>query len=87
MKTILEEALKITNGSRKQDYGPIESFDLISTLASLITDKKLTPQDIISIIISVKLIRERNKHMRDNLVDICGYLRLLSIIEGDENSK
>jgi len=35
----------------------------------------------------IKLGREDFKHKRDNLVDLVGYARCLSKIEGDENAK
>jgi hypothetical protein len=84
--TILDEALIITDGARRVDYGSVEeSFQKISTVASVLCNKEITPKDIALIFIAQKLTRESNKHTRDNLVDICGYTRLASILEGDED--
>lgn len=82
MKTILEEANEIVRGVRQQDYNhPKESFARISTLASLMTGKELTPQDCCKVLMAVKLTRESFKHKRDNLVDLCGYAYLLQVLE------
>lgn len=76
---ILEEANNIVNGNRDSDYGSSkESFKRISSLASLITNKELTDIDCAKVLIAVKLVRESYKHKEDNLVDACGYLKILN---------
>ena len=86
MKTILEEALDITNNARRTEYGSVkDSFRNIAIVASVFTGKPLTMVDIAKVMISVKISREANKHKRDSLTDLCGYARLLSILEGDED--
>ena len=85
---ILKEAMSITQNARKVDYGDAkQSFEKIANLASILCGKNLNKYDIINVQIAVKLIRESYKHKRDNLVDVCGYTRLLSILKGDEDTK
>lgn len=80
-KSILLEAEKILNGDRQADYSDaVTNFKRISECASLLTGKKLTSEDCCKVMIAVKLMRERNKHKRDNLVDLCGYTDILNQI-------
>lgn len=81
--TVLDEAKRITE-SRVQDYGAIESFTKIAQVATLLCNKKITDKDVCKVLIAVKLIRESKQHKRDNLVDLAGYTRLLSILESEE---
>ena len=48
------------------------------------TGHSLTPKDGLLFMVCVKLSREMHRHKRDNLVDACGYTRLMSVLEGDE---
>ena len=45
----------------------------------------MTDIECCNVMIAVKLIRERHKHKRDNLVDLCGYAEILNRLE--ENYK
>jgi len=87
MDSILNEAQKITEGSRHEAYGPAkEDYTRAAAIASAILEKQLQTTDIVKILLAVKLSREAHKHKRDNLTDLAGYARVLSIIEGDEES-
>lgn len=80
------EANKILAGDRDVDYGnPVESFEKISSIASVLTGKHLTKQDCVKVLLAVKLTRESYKHKEDNLIDIIGYSQILNNIEADEN--
>lgn len=80
-ESILLEAEKILNGDRQADYSDaVTNFKRISECASLLTGKELTSEDCCKVMIAVKLMRERNKHKRDNLVDLCGYSDILNEI-------
>ena len=84
--TILEEALEITNGARKSDYGDAKiTFNKIAEIANSI-GCTVSPIQVCKVLIAMKLTREANKHKRDNLTDLVGYTRLLSILEGDEDA-
>ena len=83
-KTILQEAQELTDGPRNADYGDvIKSFVTTSQIANQL-GCDISAVGVCKVHIATKLSRESNKHKRDNLVDICGYVRLLSILEGDE---
>lgn len=79
---ILQEAHVITEGARDTDYGSaLESFSRIATVAAILCNKQFSAQDVAKVLMAMKLVRESNKHKRDNLVDLCGYARLLQDIE------
>jgi hypothetical protein len=90
-ESILKEAERIVNGERANDYGSAEeSFNKIASLTNLLlneneiiamTDGYITNTVACKVLIAVKLVRESNKHKRDNLVDLCGYAELLDRLE------
>jgi|GEM_PF-1492375 len=85
-KTILEEAAQITSTDRNIDYGhPAEDHGRVAafwtTFLGVKLNEPLTPQEVCIMMILLKISRERNKHKRDNLVDICGYARNHEMIE------
>ena len=80
MGNILVIADSITsNGRKSDDYGkPEQSFGKIAEIASILSNKDLSIQDCINVMISLKLVRESVNHKEDNLVDAVGYLRILN---------
>lgn len=85
-KSILQEAEDITDGSRKQQYAGDESFNKIASICKVLKIDVTTATGSCLYMMILKLVRESYKHKRDNLVDLCGYARLLSVLEGDENT-
>lgn len=84
-QTILDEAKAIVEGSRQSDYGdPVESFDKIAKVASMITGGNLSPKECCAVLMAVKIVRESFKHKRDNLVDLCGYAHIMNEINESE---
>jgi len=89
-KSILEEALELTRGSRQKDYGhPVENFTKIANLWTAYLENKdecviLTPKDVALMMILFKVAREQSGHKRDNLVDIAGYASTTAMVEGLE---
>lgn len=82
---ILEEANKITSGQRRKDYGhPKENCTKIAKIYNAITGQSLTAEDVVYVMIALKLARQQNKHKRDNLTDLAGYAWVLN--EVIENS-
>ena len=75
--TILEEADKITSGSRQADYGnPEDCFQKIAEFwNSYLGIKTIGKTDVSMMMVLLKVARESNYHKRDNLVDIAGYAR------------
>ena len=49
--------------------------------------KELTDIDCAKVLIAVKLVRESYKHKEDNLIDACGYLKLLNDLYECTNSQ
>lgn len=81
-KSTLLEADRIVNGERMSDYNdPVENFDLIRKIASLLNGVEMTAKQCCNVMIAVKLAREIFKHKRDNIVDTCGYLEIKNRIE------
>lgn len=80
--SVLTEAAEIRAGVRAADYGDaVENFKVISDIASLLTGIRITAEECCIVHIATKLARERHKHKRDNLVDLCGYADILHIIK------
>lgn len=75
--------------SRGKDYGdPIENFQKVAHLSSVLLEKELTSKDILMIMVIVKLSRNVNKFKSDNIIDAIAYLDFLHSVnerEIDEN--
>lgn len=81
----LQEADYILNGDRQADYAdPKENFERIAKIVSIATNKNITPSDIATVMITIKLLRENNKHKRDNCVDGAAYFEIMNRV--NENS-
>lgn len=85
-KSIALEADKLIHGPRRKSYGPIkESGKNLAKLWSALLSKKLkgdiTPSETMLMMAGLKLLRESNKHQRDNLTDLCGYALLAEELE------
>ena len=81
--SVLNEAIKIINGERNQQYGsPEDSFSLIAKLWNIylaetgVDDFELDKRDVAFMMMLLKVARELNGHKRDNIVDLCGYAGL-----------
>jgi len=88
---ILDEANRLTTGSRHNDYGhPRDDFARTAQMWTGILAEKLRPDcevtamDVPLCMIAVKLARQAHRHKRDNLVDVAGYARTASMIAGEE---
>lgn len=88
-KSVAKEAHEIIHGERRSAYGPVEeSFQRIADLANIMLPGKVfTPQDVAIFLLCLKLARERAKHGRDNLVDLCGYADLLQQLYDHDAAK
>lgn len=88
---ILDEARRLTTGSRHNDYGhPRDDFARTALMWTGVLAEKLRPgcevtaMDVPLCMIAVKLARQAHRHKRDNLVDIAGYARTAAVIAGEE---
>jgi hypothetical protein len=80
----LEEALRLTTGDRQNSYGhPLQDFtrtaELWTALLSL-QRRPITPEEVALCMVMLKASREMNKHKRDNLVDMAGYVNCLDML-------
>ena len=87
-KNVLHLASDIINGDRKNTYGKAnDSFKRIADYWTVYLQHKygsmtleieleITPNDVAMLMVLFKLAREENKHHKDNIVDMCGYLQL-----------
>ena len=89
--SILLEAQEITDGARRLEYGSAEeSFQRIADYWDTYILHKhnlkvgLTGKDVALMMTLLKLAREENGHQRDSLLDMAGYIRLASLMAGDE---
>lgn len=79
MKSILDEAQEIVNGSRQAAYGsPEDCFELIGKLWSAYMGRPVSRQDVCCMMSLLKIARSRdaasqNRTKRDNWVDLAGY--------------
>lgn len=101
-ETILEEAARIVNGDRAQDYG--DSNEMLARIAALwmpvlrdcVWDEGevpganielcIEPRHVALCLIQLKVAREINSPKRDNAVDIAGYAELLGRVEDERGA-
>ncbi len=84
---LMLEAWRLTNGDRRQAYGPPEEvFHAYAQVWSGLLARKLreplSAADVALCMTGLKLCREANAPKPDNLVDAHGYLSLLGRIRG-----
>lgn len=73
-ENILEEANRLINGNRNDDYGhPYHDFSRSAKMWSAIIGAPVSASDVALCMMAVKMSREVNKPKRDNIVDIAGY--------------
>ena len=77
---ILDEASRITKGSRQEQYGgPKEDFSRVAAMWSALKGVPFEAQDVAMFMICLKLGRQAHKPGRDNSVDIAGYARCMHL--------
>jgi hypothetical protein len=79
---ILTEAQQIINGDRRNDYGhPLDNFTNIAAGWAVILGTEVTPEQVALCMAWSKIARQTHRPKRDNLVDACGYLGNIEMIE------
>lgn len=79
---ILEKANEIVNlrsEEKEREYGPFSECNRkAAVIASIISNKTITVEDIYYMQIALKLARESHSHKEDNLLDLCAYIGALN---------
>lgn len=90
-ESILAEAIRITGGDRRRDYDhALPNHERIAKLwnAYLVCRKEptcaISAEDVVVLMILLKLARHAHTPKRDNWVDIAGYARCGSQVNGFE---
>lgn len=81
---ILEEALSVVTGPRAAAYGDARvNWGRTAEIASSIIGKDLTPEELVLILVAVKLARlHTTGNHRDSIVDLAGYAQILAYVAG-----
>ncbi len=78
--SILIEANNTVHYDRMEKYGhPLDDYTRTAALWSAILGVEITAEQALLCMVTMKLSRECNGHLRDNLVDAAGYLECLDL--------
>lgn len=86
-ESVLQEAERIINGQRREDYGgALESFDRIGRLWAVVLGVEVSAEQVALCLIQLKVARamqgiSAGKLHRDSIVDIAGYAGCLEKID------
>ncbi|NKR32258.1 hypothetical protein GS504_15760 [Rhodococcus hoagii] len=80
-ETILDEAARIVDGSRAQDYGE-NSLPHVARVWSAYLGVPVTGRMVGWMLSQMKMVRDLHKPKRDNPVDIAGYAHLAHEADG-----
>jgi hypothetical protein len=79
---ILKKADEIVNQRKEEkerEYGPFEEgMEIASKIASLLSKKDITANDMYNCMIALKLSRQSYNHKEDNLLDAVAYIGSLN---------
>lgn len=90
--SILSEAEELTNGARRQAYGhPLLDYERTAGMVNAALAHKLkeplTPEEVMVVMILVKVSRQMNAPKRDNLVDIAGYANCIDMAQQERERR
>lgn len=88
---ILKKADEIVNDESEDKIRQYGKFDVCmeraSVIASVMTTKHITPEDMYLILAALKFAREANAHKEDNLLDAVAYIGGLNNYIINKNKK
>lgn len=86
-KNILQEADELTAGDRRKEYGhPKDNFKDIADMWGIILrktreyDLKISPDEVVLMMLCLKICRGKQGYKRDTTVDLAGYARCLELL-------
>ena len=86
-ESILDEAKRIVHGERGENYGhPFEDFSRTARIWSAVLGIEVTPEQVALCMIGLKISREVNRPLRDNIVDGAGYFETLDMVKKERES-
>lgn len=87
-QSALTEAMQVAGKDRSRDYGhPLDNHERIARLWNAYLDNRgkplatLQPEEVAWMMILLKVAREQQTPKRDNLVDTCGYVRCIELMQ------
>ena len=81
-ESVCAEADHLVSNEKREEYGaPKHSMTQIADLWSAILGTSISARDVALCMIALKIAREKHAHKRDNLTDICGYAKLIELVE------
>ena len=81
-ETVLEETQRLITGDRNRTYDhPLDNFERIAAIWSVVLGIKVTPEQVGLCMVGVKLAREAYMPKRDNLVDGAGYFGTVQMVK------
>ena len=78
---ILQDCIDTAN-ERQEQYGNAEdNIEDIQSCLKYALWVEITKDDIVKVLIALKLVREKNQHKKDNLIDLINYAAILQHIQ------
>lgn len=86
--SVLEEAQALIHGQRSLDYGgPLESFERIAGLWSAYLGHPLAAEDVVNLMVLLKVSRAKQGFHRDSYVDIAGYAGCAELVQRERSAR
>lgn len=87
-ESVAAEADRLVSGARRETYGhPYDNYTAIAGAALALGIDANTPRGAALFMIVTKLAREAHMPKRDNLVDICGYAKVVELIDSEQERR